>query len=187
MVKLNAKTISLIVVFAALSVALDVLPVKVPAFYATYLYYQIWEIPIVAAFLLYGARVAVLITLVNTLVLLMWFPGNLPTGPLYNMAAVLSMLLGMGIVKALVAKHSPKREETVAALLTASGVTLRTALMALINYIFQRFPYPIGFGLPEASLIATIPLVTIFNLTLALYTIPLGYSAAKAVRSYVKM
>jgi riboflavin transporter FmnP len=187
MVKLNTRTISLITVFAALSVVLDVLPVRVPAFFAPYLYYQIWEIPIVAAFLLYGARVGVLITLLNTMILLIWFPGSLPSGPLYNMAAVLSTLLGMGIVKTLVAKDSPKREGTVAALLTASGVTLRTTLMVLINYVFQRFPYPIGFGLPEASLIATIPPVAIFNLTLALYTIPLGYSAARAVRPYVKM
>jgi riboflavin transporter FmnP len=187
MVKMNTRTISLIIVFAALSVVLDVLPIHVQAFFATYLYYQIWEIPIVAAFLLYGARVAVLITLINTAILLIWFPGSLPSGPLYNMAAVLSTLLGMGIVKTLVAKHSPKREETVAALLTASGVTLRTTLMTLVNYVFQRFPYPIGFGLTEAGLIATIPPVAVFNLTLALYTIPLGYSAARAVRSYVKV
>jgi riboflavin transporter FmnP len=187
MVELNTKTISLIIVFAALSIVLDVLPVRVPAPYAIYLYYQIWEIPIVAAFLLYGARVAVLITLVNTMVLLIWFPGFLPSGPLYNMAAVLSMLLGMGIVKTLVAKHSPKREETVAALLTASGVTMRTALMALIDYVFLRFPPPVGLDYSEVGLIAATPLVAIFNLTLALYTIPLGYSAAKAVRSYIKM
>jgi hypothetical protein len=141
----------------------------------------------VAAFLLYGARVGVFITFVNTMILLIWLPGALPSGPLYNMAAVLSTLLGMGIMKAFVAKHSPKREETFASLLTASGVTLRTAFMVLINYVFQRFPYPIGFGLSDVQIIAAIPLVAIFNLTLALYTIPLGYSAAKAVRSYIKI
>jgi len=187
MVKLNSKTISLIIVFSALSIVLDVLPIRVPAFYATYLYYQIWEIPIVAAFLLYGARVGFFITLLNTMVLLVWFPGYLPSGPLYNMAAVLSMLLGMGIAKSLVAKHSPKREETVAALLTASGVILRTVVMVLIDYVFLRFPPPIGLSYSELGLIAATPLVAIFNLTLALYTIPLGYSAAKAVRSYIRM
>jgi riboflavin transporter FmnP len=187
MMKLNTKTISLIIVFAALSVVLDVLPVRIPAPYAPYLIYQIWEIPIVAAFLLYGARVGVLITLVNTIILLIWFPGALPSGPLYNMAAILSMLLGMGIVKTLVAKHSPERGGIIAALLTASGVTFRTAFMALVDYIFLRFPPPVGYGLPEAGIIAAIPLVVIFNLTLALYTIPLGYSAAQAVRSYIRM
>jgi riboflavin transporter FmnP len=187
MVKLNTKTISLIIVFAALSVVLDVLPVRIAFPPAPYLYYQIWEIPIVAAFLLYGARVGVLITLVNTMVLLIWFPGYLLSGPLYNMAAVLSMLLGIGIVKTLVARYSPKREETVAALLTASGVTLRTALMALIDYVFLRFPPPVGLSYSDELLIAATPLVVIFNLTLALYTIPLGYSAAKAVRSYIRM
>jgi riboflavin transporter FmnP len=187
MVKLNTQTVAAVIVFAALAVVLNLSPLKIPAPYAPYLIYQVWEIPIVAAFLLYGARVGVLITLLNTLTLLALFPGALPTGPLYNLAAVLSMLLGIGIVKILVEKHSSKRETIVAALMTASGVILRTAFMAFVNYVCLRFPPPVGYGLPEAAVIASIPFIVIFNLTLALYTIPLGYSVTKAVKSYVKI
>lgn len=184
---MNAKTVTVIIVFAALAIVLNLSPLKIPAPYAPYLIYQIWEIPIVAAFLLYGTRVSVLITLLNTLTLIALFPGSLPTGPLYNLAAILGMLFGIGLMNVLVKKRSLKQEAIVATLFTASGVVSRTALMAFVNYICLRFPPPIGYGLPEEGVVAAIPFVIIFNLTLALYTIPLGYSVTKAVKSYTKV
>jgi hypothetical protein len=95
---LNSKAIAAIIVFSALTLVLNLSPVKIPAPYATFLIYQIWEIPIVAAFLLYGLKVSVGVSIVNTLALLAIFQGELPTGPLYNLAAVLSMLLGIYLV-----------------------------------------------------------------------------------------
>jgi riboflavin transporter FmnP len=184
--KVKTKTIATIVVFAALAIALNLSPLKVPAPYMPFLIYQIWEIPIVAAFLLYGAGVGSLITVINTMALLALFPGDLPTGPFYNMAAVLSMLLGVGIMKILVEKHASRHEAIVATLLTGSGVISRTALMTLVNYVCLGLPAPVGYSLPEAAIIAYIPLIAIFNATLSLYTIPMGYSLSRAVRSYVK-
>lgn len=183
---LDAKKAAAAIIFAALTIVLNFSPLKVPAPYAPFLIYQIWEIPIVTAFLLYGVEVGVLISIINTLVLIAVFPGALPTGPLYNLAATLGMLLGIGIVKALVEGHSPKREAFVAALLTISGAIVRTLLMTLINWALLRFPPPVGFSFPEEAIIATIPFVAVFNITLALYTIPLGYSLAKALKLYVK-
>jgi len=185
--KVNTKTVTVIIVFAALAIVLNLSPLKIPAPYAPYLIYQIWEIPIVAAFLLYGTRVSVLIALLNTLTLIALFPGSLPTGPLYNLAAILGMLFGIGLMNVLVKKRSLKQEAIVATLFTASGVVSRTALMAFVNYVCLRFPPPVGYGLPEEGVVAAIPFVIIFNLTLALYTIPLGYSVAKAVKSYTKV
>jgi riboflavin transporter FmnP len=185
--KVNTKTVTVIIVFAALAIVLNLSPLKIPAPYAPYLIYQIWEIPIVAAFLLYGTRVSVLIALLNTLTLIALFPGSLPTGPLYNLAAILGMLFGIGLMNVLVKKRSLKQEAIVATLFTASGVVSRTALMAFVNYVCLRFPPPVGYGLPEEGVVAAIPFVIIFNLTLALYTIPLGYSVTKAVKSYTKV
>ena len=95
---MDSKAIAAIIVFSALALVLNLSPVKIPAPYATFLIYQIWEIPIVAAFLLYGPKVGVTVSIVNTLALLAIFQGELPTGPLYNLAAVLSMLLGIYLV-----------------------------------------------------------------------------------------
>ena len=183
---MNTKTIAGVVIFAALAIVLNLSPIKFPAPYATFLYYQIWEIPIVTAFLLYGAAAVILISTINTIALLAIFPGALPTGPLYNMAAVLSMILGIGIIKTLIARHSPKHDATVATLYTAFGVALRTAFMSLLNYSLLRFPPPVGFSFPQEAVITYVPLIAIFNLTLALYTIPAGYSLARIVTSNVR-
>ncbi len=183
---MNTKTLAAIVVFAALAIALNLSPIKIPAPYAPYLIYQIWEIPIVTAFLLFGAAVGVLIAVVNTLALFAFFPGALPTGPMYNLAAVLSMLLGIGLTSIVLKKRFATHETVVAALYTTSGVIFRTAFMDLVNYSLLRFPPPVGYGFDEAAVLASLPLVTIFNLTLALYTIPIGYSVARMLRSSLK-
>jgi riboflavin transporter FmnP len=182
----NARVIAAIVVFAALAIMLNLSPFKIPAPYAPFLIYQIWEIPIVAAFLLFGARVGILITLINTLALIALFPGALPTGPLYNMLAVLSMLTGVGLTKFFFDKHSPKHEVVMASIFTASGTILRALFMVLVNYALLRYPPPVGYSMPEGPIIAMMPLVAIFNVTLALYTIPIGFSLARIVKSSVK-
>jgi riboflavin transporter FmnP len=183
---LNSKTLAAIVVFAALAIALNLSPIKIPAPYAPYLIYQIWEIPIVTAFLLFGTAVGVLIAVLNTLALFAFFPGALPTGPMYNLAAVLSMLLGIGLTRIVLKKRFKTHETIVAGLYTVSGIIFRTIFMDVVNYSLLRFPPPIGYGFDEPAILASLPLVTIFNLTLALYTIPIGYSLARILRTSLK-
>jgi riboflavin transporter FmnP len=187
MSKMNTKTIAAIAIFASLTIVLNLSPLKIPAPYATYLIYQIWEIPIVAAFLLYGILVGFMIAFLNTLVLLAVFPGELPTGPLYNFAAVLSMLLGVLIAKKLAKLHSPKHEEAfLTTFFTIFGIITRVLIMSFVNYTFLRFPPPVGFNMPEEAIIVSLPLIAIFNGTLALYTIPLGYYVAKTAKMIIK-
>jgi len=184
---MNSKNIATISVFAALTVALNSSPFKFPAPYAPFLYYQIWEIPIVAAFALYGPLMAVAISAFNTLVLLALFPGDLPTGPLYNLAAILGMLLGMYSAHLRMKRHLPGRKDTrLIPLATGLGVLFRVVIMSLVNWAFIRYPWPIGFSMTEEAILAVLPLVAFFNATLALYTIPVGYMLASAVSSRIK-
>jgi riboflavin transporter FmnP len=183
---MNSKTIAVIAVFTALTVALVLSPAKIPAPYAPFLKYQIWEIPIVAAFILYDPSVGVSISVMNTIVLLGVYPGDLPTGPLYNLAAVLSMLLGIYVMHKLIAAHSTGRQEMVLVISsTALGTILRVGIMSIVNLVFLQYPYPVGFEMPMEAIVAMLPLIGLFNGTLALYTIPVGYFLAKAV-SYGK-
>jgi len=180
---MNSKTITLVAIFAALTVALTLYsPVRIPAPYAPFLIYQIWEIPIVAAFLLFGPRVGASIAIINTLILLAVFPGSLPTGPLYNLAAVLSTLFGIYLALRLVTKSFKRQSE---ALLTVSstalGILLRVGIMTIVNWSLLRYPPPVGYSMPEAALLAMLPIIGIFNFTLALYTLPLGHFLARVV------
>lgn len=184
---MNSRTISVVAIFAAFTVVLNLSPVKIPAPYAPFLIYQIWEIPIVAAFLLFGPRVGVSITIINTLVLLVVFPGALPTGPFYNLAAVLSMLSGIYVGLRFVRKFSTLRlEALLAASSTALGTVLRVGVMTIVNWALLRFPPPVGYSMPDGALIAVLPLIGVFNFTLALYTIPLGHLLSRVVSAGTK-
>lgn len=184
---MDSKIIAVIVVFAALTVTLNLSPFKIPAPYAPFLIYQIWEIPIVAAFLLYGPRVGIPISIINTALLLGIFPGELPTGPFYNLAAILSMLLGIYIVQKFLASRLCQRREVILPILsTIAGILFRVGFMAFLNWAFLPFPPPVGFGLPIEVVMAMLPLVGIFNATLALYTVPVGYFLARIVSSSLK-
>jgi len=183
--RVSAKTIATIAVFAALTIVLNLSPIKIPAPYAPYLIYQVWEIPIVAAFLLYGFLSGIAIAVLNTLVLLMVFPGMLLTGPLYNLAAVISMLIGISLPK-IIHKNPHADKRILAVVLTAFGMAFRVGSMTVVNWAFLRFPPPVGFAMPEEALLAALPFIAFFNATLALYTIPLGHAIAEAVKLYAK-
>jgi len=184
---MNAKTISFAAVFAALTIVLNSGPFKIAAPFAPFLYYQIWEIPIVAAFLLYGPLMGIAIAIVNTLVLLIIFPGMLPTGPLYNLAAVLGMLLGMYVAHKFIPQHSGRQKQTIFTVFsTTLGIVSRVGVMSFVNWSFLRYPPPVGFSIPDPVLTAMLPVIGLFNATLALYTIPMGYILARAVCSGIR-
>ncbi|MDH5419011.1 MAG: hypothetical protein OEY39_06170 [Candidatus Bathyarchaeota archaeon] len=179
---MESKKIAAIAIFTALSVALVLSPAKFPAPYAPFLKYQIWEIPIVTAFLLYGPLVGVATSTINTIILLVVYPGDLPIGPLYNLAAVLSMLLGIYIIHRFVAERFSRRQETIlTAFSTVLGSIARVGVMSIVNLVFLRYPYPIGFSIPVEALTAMLPAIALFNATIVLYTIPLGYFVSRAV------
>ena len=179
---MNPRTLTIIAVFAAVAIVLSLSPLKFPAPYATFLKYQLWEIAIVTAFLLYGVKVGISISFINTLVLFAFFPGDLPTGPIYNFIAVLSMLLGIYIVQKSVGnRFSRGREAILTALSTASGIVTRVTVMSIVNWIVLPLSTPFGYSLPLEELPAMLSIVALFNATIVLYTIPVGYIIARAV------
>ena len=159
------------------------------------LLYQIWEIPIVAAFILISRKAAVSIAILNAAVLTIFFPGALPTGPFYNLIATLSMLFGIYIIQKVLKnkkenqnqKGSEYAKTKFVVLSTVSAMILRVVVMTLVNYIVLRYPYPIGYELDELVIIASLPLTGLFNATLALYTVPLGLFIAKAINKNIKI
>ena len=64
---MNTKKLTLIIVFIALTAALNIAGPKIPAPYAPFLIYQLWEIPIVVAFIAIGPKAGIVITDVHVL------------------------------------------------------------------------------------------------------------------------
>lgn len=193
---MNTKRLTLIIVFIALTTALSIEGPKIPAPYAPFLYYQLWEIPIVVAFLAMGPKAGVTITVINTLILLAVFPGSLPVGPIYNFDAVLAMLLGIYIPYKVATRKCPTEKlssflqqhfKLISISATALGLVLRVIVTTPINYFALQLSYPFGFGLNSAGTLALLPLIAFFNATVALYTIPFALAVAVAIVSRFKL
>ncbi len=196
---MKTAALAVIIVFAALTVVLNpaLSGIGVPAPYLPYLVYQIWEIPIVAVFLLYGAKYGVAISVINAFVLLAIFigPGGLPAAPFYNMIAILSMMLGVylphkiaGFINRNKAPNdSPRFGAKTIVASTALGITLRVLVMTVVNFAVLGLSAPFGYSMSQETVIGALPLIAFFNATLALYTIPLGHGVTQAVRKNLKL
>ena len=195
---MNTKTIAFVIMFVALTTVLNIYGPKIPFPFAPFLYYSLWEIPIVAAFLVIGPKTGFFVALLNALILLVVFPGNLPTGPLYNLIAELSMLLGVYGAYKLATYRCPAenignflKQHTLALSIstTALGITTRVIVTTITNYFLIAQPSPIGFGSffsfaglgGQAGVLAFLPFSVLFNATIALYTIPIALIVSIAI------
>jgi len=200
---LNTKDLAFVIMFVALTTVLNIYGPKIPFPFAPFLYYSLWEIPIVAAFLVIGPKTGFFVAVLNTLILLVVFPGNLPTGPLYNLIAELAMLIGVyGAYK--IATHKCPTENignflkqhklSLSISTTALGITTRVIITTIANYFLIAQPSPIGFGSffsfaglsGNAGVIAFLPFSVLFNATIALYTIPVALAVSIAILSRFK-
>jgi riboflavin transporter FmnP len=197
---MNTKKLSLTIVFAALAIALNpsFTYISFAAPFAQGLIYQIWEIPIVVAFLIISPMAGLGVSLLNTAVLFAIFPGALPTGPAYNLAASLSMQVGIfaavAVGKRVVCTKNPDvnilSKTKWATIATVVGILTRVSFMSVLLYFALPQPFPIGyksFGFDQAATIAYLPFAALFNATLALYTIPIGWLIAQRVQKVLHL
>jgi len=180
----RSRVTAAIAVFAALAVALHLSPIKFPAPYAPFLIYELWEIPIVAAFLLYGFRAGVAVAVINFLSLEAFFRGELPVGPLYNLIAILSMMFGVFLAYRLAGF---RLQSLVLVLALILGPSVRVVVMTVFNSLMLPLPFPLGFNIPTDTLVAILPLIALFNASVALYTIPVAYAVSAAVSSATRL
>ncbi len=186
--RMDSKTLSIIAIFAAISIVLSLSPLKFSAPFAPFLKYQVWEIAIVTAFLLYGIKVGVSISIINTFVLFVFYPGDLPTGPIYNFIAIISTLLGVYIIKKGLERYFTGGKEAIMAVLsTTSGIIMRTVIMTIVNWIVLPYPSPFGYNIPPQGLESILSVIAVFNATIVLYTIPISYFIARAIGVSTKL
>jgi riboflavin transporter FmnP len=193
----NTKKLSLTIVFAALAIALNptFTYISLAAPFAQGLIYQIWEIPIVVAFLIISPVAGLGVSILNTAVLFAIFPGVLPTGPIYNLAATLSMQVGIfaavAIGKRFFCSKNPETnilsKAKCAVVATTTGIFTRVLFMSVVLYFALPQPSPIGFSFPLDATIAYLPFAALFNATLALYTIPIGWLIAQRVQKVLHL
>lgn len=176
----GSQKIALVALFTSLAFVLNI-AISVPAPYAPFLFYEVWEVPILLAVILLGLRYGATVAVLNTLVVQVYRQGALPTGPLYNLIAQLAMIAGV-LVAQRTSGGRAWSEALKVGLATATGATVRTLVMTVVNGLVLTQPYPLGFSYPASLVPWTLVLIGVFNFTLTLYTVPVSYSMAKAVR-----
>jgi riboflavin transporter FmnP len=182
----RSRRLSLIALFTALAVVLN-LAVAVPAPYEPFLFYEVWEVPILLGVLILGFWDGTTVAVLNTLLLEAYRPGALPVAPLYNLAAQLSMFAGVLPVDRAARARGWEGKKLVP-IATGAGAALRTAVMTVVNGIILPLPYPVGFGsglfpITQADVPGLLLPIGAFNFTIALYTVPLAYTLAKSIES----
>tara|TARA_B100000949_G_scaffold232885_1_gene248101 strand:+ start:16 stop:618 length:603 start_codon:yes stop_codon:yes gene_type:complete len=186
MIKLNRKSLTASILFSSIALVLHppFLPLGIPAPYAPFLIYQIWEIPLFICLLLFGPTAAVISGIINFISLLIFFPGQLISGPIYNLIAIYSSYLGIILVKRTIIKNHKfdyKISFKNIIMVTASSMILRTLIMTIVNYIALPRPPPIGFSIPMEAMPTTLGLIAIFNATTIIYSIPIAFSITKTI------
>jgi len=192
---MDAKAIAVTIAFAALTVVLNpsFSGIAVPFPLLTYLSFYIWEIPIVAAFFLVGPKYGFSIIFLNTVVLMAAFPGHPFIHPVGSFISGSSMLVGVYFAYRLVNRGLSQEKIFVGnklmAYSTALGILFRVVVMTLVNFILLYYvgELLVGVELTAASIIGIyLPLVVLFNVIIALYTIPIGCLIARTVGKNLK-
>ena len=190
---MNTRAIAMAIVFAAITIVLNpaISGVGVPFPPLPSLIYNIWEIAIIAAFLLMGFKSGISIAILNSVFLFAVYPG--PSNSIFaigNTVAASSMMVGIYIADRVTRKNS-QEEKTFGirkiALSTILAMLLRVVVMAPIMFAILHY----GILAPKISdsIIITIvlPIQAVFNITIALYTIPVGFFVAKVVSRNLKV
>ena len=189
---MNTRSIAIIITFTALCIAL--VPVRIPTLYWPGFYYYFWEIPMVAAFLLFGFKVAFSISVLNAVARLVFFPGQAPLlGFIIGFMPLLTMLLGVYLAQKLIQSQVSDGKSISAAratvYFTALGVAVRAGIMPFIDYAQYHFLFPLFLGrdFSEAFILTLMPGILLFNIIVPLYGVSIGYLVAKTVGKNLKI
>jgi len=179
---MNVKIFSLTITFAAVAIALNT--VRVPTIFYPGNYFQFSQIPIIIAFLLFGARIGISIGAVNLLVSIMILPLG-STGIVthtMDFLSLLPMFAGLKLAQKFTSQNekmeefSTKKKPIVR--LIAFPTAFRAMTMPFIDYGFVfHFVLPLFFGInySGAAIAALVPSFVLYNIIVPFYTVSVAY------------
>jgi riboflavin transporter FmnP len=189
--RLDTKTIALVIVFAALTIALE--PVRIPIPIWPGQYYRLWELPVIIALFLFGFKVGFAVAVLDAISYIWLFPDlSGPLGPPWRLVVMLSVFLGLYLATRVTNSDIAKKESgwrKPVLYFTAFAIITRTAIMPFVDYGVYRFllPFVIGRIIPDAYILGLMPAIVFFNITVPLYIVPIAYGVAKTVSRNLKI
>jgi riboflavin transporter FmnP len=186
---MNSKGIGTVIAFTSLTTTLNFVRVPVP--YMPAFSYQLGDIVLVVALLLFGIRIAIAAATLNMLIniVLSSSPAG-PIGPPYYLLSVLAMFSGVYIFEKLIKRRIFGNRNIIktASLATGFGVLTRVLIMLPFDYFVYGFLVSLvsnlSISVSYAIVLASMPGIIIYNITVPIIMIPISYSIAKNVSKY---
>ena len=192
---MNAKSIALIITFASLAIVLNpaISGMGIPYPLLPSLYFEVWEIPVIVAFLLFGWKIAISVGLINSAFLVAVFPGM--SQPYYatNFFAQIAMMIGIYLASRLVpgkaAEGKPVSRTKIVLASVLLAILFRVVLMwANMFFILYVDPLQVYPTTPVWYIVTIIwPPQAVFNVILALYMVPSSYLIARVISRNMKI
>jgi riboflavin transporter FmnP len=193
---MSTKAIAMTIVFAAITLVLNpaISGVGVPFPPIPTLIYNIWEVAIIAAFLLMGFKSGISVAILNSMFLFAVYPGpSSPSNSIFYLGttvSVSSMMVGIYVSNRFTRKNNQEVRSFGVRKITLSTILamlLRVVTMAPIMFAILHYGILVP-KIPDSAIIAIVlPLQAIFNITIALYTIPVGFLLARVVSRNLKI
>lgn len=186
---MNTKAFAISSAFAAVAIVLNpaLTGIRIAAPFLG-LYFQVWDIPIVVAFLLLGFKYGIFAGVLNSVFLFAVFPG--PSQSLYAPCSVIaqfSMMIGIyfGIKFFIRRGKTEKAASKIKIVVTSTilGILMRIPIMLPIMFLILHYQM----GLSEAITIALLFVHLIYILIIVGYTIPIAFVIARAVNKNLKV
>jgi riboflavin transporter FmnP len=187
---MNTKALAMSITFAAIAMVLNpaITGIKISSPFLTGLYFQVWDIPIIVAFLLLGFRYGVFAAVLNSVFVFAVFPG--PSQPFYgpgNVIALITMMIGIDLARKVIIRDvqagQPVSKTKLVAASTILGMLVRLPIMMLVMFVILHY----GMALPQEVTFALLPVHAIYVLIISAYTIPAAYLISRAVNKNLKV
>ncbi len=191
---MDAKSIALITIFAALAIVLNA--IRIPTVYWGNYVYTLYEIPVLVAFLLYGFRIGILVEVIHIAGQEIFFsmgPGGVVVYPM-GLIVMPLMVFGIYLTKKLInrrpASENQISEKRKALYLTGVVAAVRGGLMPIADYfILYNFLLPLALGkvIPAAYIAGLVPAFVVYNVTCVLYAVPVAYFIARQANKHLRI
>jgi len=150
------------------------------------LWFQFWEIPVFVALFLIGLKSAVMISFIDAVFLLSFYPGAGFNDPVANLGALLSTLVGVYLIYRSLQKNKIKgkqiTEKRVIVETTAVGIIFRVGVMVPLLYVSLTVTQLIPAALIPLALIKGAAYDAIY----VLYTVPIGYLIGTVTKKSIR-
>jgi riboflavin transporter FmnP len=187
---MNTKAIGVVIAFTALATVLNYIKIPVP--YLPNFTYQMGDVVLIVALLLFGIKPAIMIVTLNMLMTIILYQNPAgPIGPPYYLLSVLAMFLGIYVAQKVIRRKETLEKRNIAqsvVFLTVAGALSRTLIMLPLDYFVYKFLVSVVSGLSVAEsfglIIIVLPSMIVYNITVPIIMVPLSYLIAMRLSKY---